>query len=126
MKYTIDKREHVAILSLQEENLNSLNAPSLKSELVILSNEGVPHLILDLSNTKYVDSSGLSAILAANRIWSATNGVFVLTGIQHPSVRKLVEISRLQSVITIVPAAEEGVHLIQQAIAAADEEDAEA
>lgn len=122
MKYTIDKQEHVAILSLQEENLNSLNAPSLKSELVILSNEGVPHLILDLSATKYVDSSGLSAILAANRIWSATGGVFVLTGVVNPSVKKLVEISRLQSVIAVVPTAEEGISLIHEAIRESEEE----
>lgn len=122
MKYTIDKQEHVAILSLQEENLNSLNAPSLKSELVILSNEGVPHLILDLSATKYVDSSGLSAILAANRIWSATGGVFVLTGVVNPSVKKLVEISRLQSVIAVVPTAEEGIALINEAIQESEEE----
>ena len=81
-------------------------APNLKSELVILSNEGVPNLILDLSDVKYVDSSGLSAILTANRLWK-TLGAFVLTGINHDTVRKLIEISRLDSVLTILPTLEE-------------------
>lgn len=94
------------MLYLQEENMNSVVAPNLKSELVILSNEGVPNLILDLSEVKYVDSSGLSAILTANRLWKNI-GSFVLTGIKHDTVRRLIEISRLDSMITILPTVEE-------------------
>ena len=101
MKYSIDKKENYTVLELQEENLNSLVAPNLKSELVILSNEGIANLILDLSKVKYVDSSGLSAILTANRLWKSL-GAFVLTGIVHDPVRKLIEISRLDSVLTII------------------------
>ncbi len=106
MKYSIDKQEKYAVLYLQEENLNSVVSPNLKSELVILSNEGIPSLILDLSDVKYVDSSGLSAILTANRLWKNI-GTFVLTGVRHDTVRKLIEISRLDSVLTILPTLEE-------------------
>lgn len=106
MKYSIDKQERYAVLNLHDENLNSMVAPNLKSELVILSNEGVPNLILDLSDVKYVDSSGLSAILTGNRLWKNL-GLFVLTGIKHDTVRKLIEISRLDSVLTILPTLEE-------------------
>ncbi len=111
MKYSIDKKENYAVLELQEENLNSIVAPSLKSELVILSNEGIANLILDLSKVKYVDSSGLSAILTANRLWKSL-GTFVLTGIEHDPVRKLIEISRLDSVLTIVPTVAESVDFV--------------
>ena len=62
MKFTLDKQDKYSILSLDEENLNSLIAPDLKSEFVFLRNEGVRSLIFDLTNVKYVDSSGLSAI----------------------------------------------------------------
>jgi anti-anti-sigma factor len=111
MKYAIEKKEHYAVLTLQEENLNSVVAPHLKSELVILSNEGVPNLILDLSQVRYVDSSGLSAILTANRLWKNL-GTFVLTGVQHENVRKLIEISRLDSVLNILPTISESTDLI--------------
>ncbi len=111
MKYSIDKKENYAVMELQEENLNSTVAPNLKSELVILSNEGIANLILDLSQVKYVDSSGLSAILTANRLWKSL-GTFVLTGIEHAPVRKLIEISRLDSVLTIVPTVSESVDYI--------------
>jgi len=106
MKYSIEKKEKYTVLTLQEENLNSVVAPNLKSELVILSNEGIPNLVLDLNNVKYVDSSGLSAILTANRLWKNI-GSFVLTGITHDNVRKLIEISRLDSVLTILPTVSE-------------------
>lgn len=111
MKYSIDKQEHYAVFSLEEENLNSLIAPKLKSEFVILANEGIKNLIFDLSDVRYVDSSGLSAILTADRLWKSL-GSFILTGIEHPSVKKLIKISRLDSVLTIIPTVSESVDYI--------------
>lgn len=106
MKFTIDKREKLSIFKVLEENLNSLIAPNLKSEFIFLKNEGVRNLILDLSDVKYVDSSGLSAILTASRLWK-DNGSFVITGVVHSTVKKLIEISRLESILTIIPTLEE-------------------
>ncbi len=111
MKFVIDKQDKYSLLQLHEENLNSLIAPDLKSEFVFLCNEGVPNLILDLTNVKYVDSSGLSAILTANRLWQE-QGSFILTGITHPSVKKLIEISRLESIFKIIPTVEESIDYI--------------
>ena len=111
MKYSVDKQEHYTVFSLKEENLISTMAPELKSEFVILSNEGVQNLIFDLSAVKYVDSSGLSAILTGDRIWKKL-GTFILTGIEHPDVRKLIEISRLDTVLTIIPTVSESIDYI--------------
>ncbi len=111
MKYSIDKKEKYAVFSLEEENLNSVVAPSLKSEFVILANEGIENLIFDLGAVKFVDSSGLSAILTADRLWKSL-GSFILTGIEHPSVKKLIEISRLDTVLTIIPTIEESIDYI--------------
>jgi anti-sigma B factor antagonist len=111
MKYTVDKQERYTVFQIQEENVNSLVAPNLKSEFVILSNEGVNNLILDLSQVEYVDSSGLSAILTADRLWKRI-GSFILTGIEKPSVKKLIEISRLDTVLTIIPTVEESVEYV--------------
>jgi len=108
MKFSLDKNDKYSVFSLEEENLNSLLAPNLKSEFVFLRNEGVRNLIFDLTNVKYVDSSGLSAILTANRLWKGY-GTFILTGAQHAPVQKLIEISRLESILTIVPTVEESI-----------------
>ncbi|MEN0048292.1 MAG: STAS domain-containing protein [Bacteroidota bacterium] len=116
MKYTVNKQDRYTVFTLDEDNLNSLIAPDLKSEFVVLSNEGVENLILNLSNVEFVDSSGLSAILTANRLWKAI-GSFVLTGIDQPNVKKLIEISRLDSVLTIVPTVAESIdHIIMDSI----------
>ena len=111
MKFTLDKTDRYTIFKLDEENLNSILSPDLKSEFVLLSNEGVRNLILDLSDVKYVDSSGLSAILTANRLWK-DYGSFVLTGASNPAVKKLIEISRLESILTIIPTVSESIDYI--------------
>lgn len=106
MKFSVDKQKNCSILSLEEDNLNSLIAPGLKSEFVFLRNEGVKNLVLNLTDVQYVDSSGLSAILTANRLWK-DYGLFILTGVTHPTVKKLIEISRLETILTIIPTLQE-------------------
>ena len=96
---------------MDELKLDSILAPVVKSEFVIFRNEGVKNLILDLSGVKFVDSSGLSAILTANRLWKGF-GSFIITGVDHPSVKKLIEISRLDTVLTIIPTMQEATDYI--------------
>lgn len=111
MKFTIDKQERYTIFRPEEENLNSICAPQLKSEFVILANEGIQNLLLDLSSVRYIDSSGLSAILTARRLWTQL-GTFVVTGVEHSAVKRLVEISKVDSVLTILPTVSESVDYI--------------
>ena len=111
MKYSVDKQDRYTVFQLEEENLNSVVAPDLKSEIVILHNEGVNNLIFDLSKVKYVDSSGLSAILTADRLMK-TIGSFVLTSIEQAAVKKLFEISRLDSVLSMAPTKAEAVEYV--------------
>ncbi|MCB0632682.1 MAG: STAS domain-containing protein [Lewinella sp.] len=92
-------------------NLNSIIAPDFKSLLVTLSNEGINNLILDVSNVKFIDSSGLSAILTANRLWR-NSGNFVLVGAIHESVKKLFEISSLNTVVNIRRDVTDGIEFI--------------
>ncbi len=111
MKYTIDKKKNHVVFQLNEENLNSFISPDLKSEFIILRNEGVNNLIFDMSEVKYVDSSGLSSILTANRLWKG-QGNFILSGINYDPVKRLIEISRLDSILNIVPSNDDALELI--------------
>lgn len=108
MKYTIDKQEKYSLLRLHEEKLDSNVAPALKSELITLHAEGIRNIILDLAEVKYTDSSGLSALLVGNRILQEDGGVFVLATLSDHTL-KLIKISQLDSVLTIVPTVEEAV-----------------
>ena len=111
MKFSVDKTDRYTHFILNEENLNSTVAPQLKSELVIFRNEGVENFIFDLSNVKYIDSSGLSAILTAYRLWK-DGGTAVMTGVKSDMVRKLIEISRLDTILAIVPTLEESIDYV--------------
>lgn len=111
MKYTIDKQEKYSLLKLHEEKLDSSVAPNLKSELITLHAEGVRNIILDLSDVKYTDSSGLSALLVGNRIVQEDGGIFVLTCLSDHTM-KLIRISQLDSVLNILPTVEEGVDTV--------------
>lgn len=111
MKYSLDKREKYAIFKVQEEKVDSLISPDLKSQFIFLKNEGVDNLIVDMQEVDYIDSSGLSAILTANRLWK-DGGFFALTGIDNPNVKKIIEISRLDAILTIASDLEEAENLL--------------
>ena len=111
MKYTIDKKERYSILRLHEEKMDSHIAPNLKSELITLHAEGINNIILDLSEVKYTDSSGLSAMLVGNRILQEGGGMFILCSLSEHAT-KLIKISQLDSVLHILPTVEEAVDAI--------------
>jgi anti-anti-sigma factor len=108
MKYSIDKKEKFTILKLDESKLDTHLAPQLKSEFVTLHAEGVKNIILDLSDVKYTDSSGLSALLVGNRTIQQGGGVFVLSCLSE-HVMKLIKISQLDGVLNILPTVDEAV-----------------
>jgi anti-anti-sigma factor len=111
MKYTIDKQEKYCGLRLHEEKMDSSVAPGLKSQLITMHAEGVRNIILDLSEVKYTDSSGLSALLVGNRIFQEEGGIFILTNLSDHTL-KLIKISQLDSVLNILPSVEEGVDAV--------------
>jgi anti-anti-sigma factor len=110
MSFQIEKTDKYTVITLQAEKLDSNLAPALKSELVVLNTDGVKSIVIDLTNTRYCDSSGLSAILVANRLCKNSNGIFVLTGLQEP-VKKLISISQLDTILNITATLPEAAEL---------------
>lgn len=108
MKFLIDKQEKYTLITPEEEKLDSILSPQLKSEFVTLNSEGIRNIILDLSKVKYSDSSGLSAILVANRLCSGDEGILVLCCLTD-HVTKLIKISQLDTILTILPSVQEAI-----------------
>jgi anti-anti-sigma factor len=100
MNFETIQTNQEAVVITNVDKLDASNATELKSILVILNKNGVNKMVLDMNHTKYCDSSGLSAILTANRLCKDTNGEFALCGLQQ-TVKKLIEISQLDRVLTI-------------------------
>jgi anti-sigma B factor antagonist len=100
MNFEVTQEAHYAIVKTGVEKLDATNAPDLKAEFIGLNKQGINNIILDLSRTRYCDSSGLSAILTANRLCKDTNGIFVLCGLQT-AVAKMIGIAQLDKVLNI-------------------------
>jgi anti-sigma B factor antagonist len=111
MKFTIDKHEKYVLLKLNESKLNSLISPQLKSELILINTEGYRNVILDLSAVKYSDSSGLSSLLVGHRLCKNAEGSFIISCVNE-NILRLVTISQLENVLTLVPTVEEAIDLI--------------
>lgn len=111
MKIEISSEEKYTVLRPEAEKLDSSVSPLLKAEVVMLNGKGIKNLLIDLCDVKYIDSSGLSAILVANRLCKSMDGVLVLSGL-NDNVKKLIAISQLDGILTIVPTAGEGVEFI--------------
>ena len=111
MNFTINNKEKHYLVTCNIENLNSVVSSELKSEFLVVNKEGNKNIILDLSKAKYADSSGLSAVLLANRLCRDAGGTFVLTGLNE-HIKKLIEIAQLDRVLNITPTLNEAVDLV--------------
>ena len=73
MNFEIKKIDDVTIFRLNEKRLDTNISGLVKGEFTLLLKvEGNKKLIIDLSEVECCDSSGLSAILVANRILHST------------------------------------------------------
>ncbi len=100
MDFNIESKNNSTLIQVQTEKLDTHVAPALKSELVLVSGKGEKNIILDLGKCEYCDSSGLSAILVANRLCKNAGGTFVLCGL-NDAVERLITISQLDTVLNI-------------------------
>ena len=113
MDFEISKIADYTLIKVLNDRLDSNIAPDLKSELVVISTTGEKNIVLDVSNCEYCDSSGLSAILVANRLCEDAIGTFILTGLQ-PDVEQIIRISMLHTVLIITRTVDEAVHLLSE------------
>src|SRR5450759_1063596 len=113
MDFEITKLADYTLVKVLNDRLDTSNAPDLKSELVVINTKGEKNIILDVSSCDYCDSSGLSAILVANRLCEDAIGTFILTGLQ-PDVEQIIRISMLHTVLIITKTVGEAVNILNK------------
>ncbi|MDR0941191.1 MAG: STAS domain-containing protein [Bacteroidales bacterium] len=102
MSSKITKTDSYTIVEILSNKIDAQIAPTIKAELTEIAATNEKNIILDLSNCGYCDSSGLSAILLANRLCKNAGGTCVLCGLQH-TVERLLAISQLDSILIVAP-----------------------
>jgi anti-sigma B factor antagonist len=91
---TTDRNGNQAVLGVQGE-LDAYTAPGLEDHISTLLGDDVTDLVLDLSQTGFLDSSGLRALLTVHRRIEAIGGRLELRNASEPVLR-LLEITGLR------------------------------
>ncbi|PLX75856.1 MAG: anti-anti-sigma factor [Desulfuromonas sp.] len=101
------------LLTLNEERLDAHNSGDLKTQMLKLFEQGKNNLVVDMQAVRFVDSSGLGALVSGFKNASSRNGSLKLTGLQL-QVKSMFELTRLHRVFEIYNDAEEALGSFQQ------------
>lgn len=99
----------ITVFKLNEKRLDTNISGLLKGEFTLLLKvEGTNKLIIDLGEVESCDSSGLSALLVANRTLNSTNGSIRLVA-PSEKVLTLIKITQLDRVLHVCDTVEEAI-----------------
>jgi len=89
----------LALSNLPE--LNATNSNAFRDDARAALKEGLTLIDVDLSQTRFVDSSGLGALIALHKTMSARGGSLRILN-PAPNVLQILELTRLHRVFEIV------------------------
>ena len=102
MNLNIETRNEVIIIYVKEERLDAHNSGDLKSEMQRLFEEGKKNILVDLHDVRFIDSSGLGALVSGFKNAISNQGNLKLSSLQ-PQVKSMFELTRLHRVFEIFP-----------------------
>ena len=79
---SVAREDDAAVLGVRGE-LDAYSSPQLESQISEIINSGTRDVVLDLSNTRFLDSSGLRAILSAQQLLQEKEGKLRLRGTER-------------------------------------------
>jgi anti-sigma B factor antagonist len=100
MHIDVKKNGTATILKIKERKLDATVSPDLKGEFLVLCKPSLKELVIDLTDVEFCDSSGLSALLIAERKMRENGGSVKLAGVQK-KVMSLIKISHLDRAFQI-------------------------
>lgn len=106
MQLKINEKEETVIITVDEERMDAHNSGNLKERMLQLLDEGKCQLVIDLAAVRFIDSSGLGALVSGFKNASARDGSLKLCCLQ-PQVRSMFELTRLHRVFEIFTTLEE-------------------
>ncbi len=107
MNFETKRIGDITIFKLNEKRLDTNISGLVKGEFTLLLKvQGVNKLIIDLSEVETCDSSGLSALLVANRILQSGDGHIYLAA-PSEKVHSLIKITQLDRVLPVCDTVDE-------------------
>jgi anti-sigma B factor antagonist len=111
MNLTPEKIGDVTVVVVPGEQLDASNAKEFKRDMAPLL-EPCRRVIFDLAELRFVDSSGLGAILSSLRQLNANGGDLKLCGMSKP-VRALFELVRMHKIFEIHETRDDAIRAFQ-------------
>lgn len=111
MELSIEVTRDVAIATLFVEELDASNTGEFKQHMAPVLGEHLK-VVIDLAHVRFIDSSGLGAMLSCLRQLSSRGGDLKLCSMSKP-VRAAFELVRLHRVLDIYPSRTEAVQAFQ-------------
>ena len=116
MNISSNRHGNVDVIKLPQR-LVMANAPAVRKELLEMIANDQHHLVLDLGNVSFVDSSGLSVLVSALKAADRVSGSVVLLNLTD-DVRALVELTRMHEVFQIFADQQAAIEQLNQGVAA--------
>lgn len=107
MNMSEERQGDILILRVGEARLDAAKAPALREELLRQIEAGHSQIVLDLSTTEFMDSSGLGALVSAvKRLGS--RGTLAIAGADG-AVARLFSLTRMDRVFALHPSVDAAV-----------------
>ncbi len=97
MNLTIEHRNEVTIIKVNENKINSENSSELKAKFLIEAQPNLKAFLIDITQVESIDSSGFGAFLLADRQLRDKNIPTIIIG-ANSDILKLFEILKLDRV----------------------------
>jgi anti-sigma B factor antagonist len=108
MNLKLEDNGTVVLVVVKEERLDAHNSDHLKQELSRLFEEGKQRIVVDLKEVRFIDSSGLGALVSGFKNASARQATLKLSSLQN-QVKSMFELTRLHRVFDIYPTVDEAI-----------------
>jgi anti-sigma B factor antagonist len=106
MNINFMKKNNVSIISIREERVDAHNSDALKDKLKSIFEAGGKNILVDLRDVRFIDSSGLGALVSGYKNAISHQGTLKLAGLQT-QVQSMFELTRLHRVFDIYPTTED-------------------
>lgn len=96
MQSIVEQRDNVIIFTLKNERVEGDISSQLKAKMLILAQPDIEALIIDMTDVASIDSSGIGALLLANRQLKDHDIPVILCGVNN-FIHSLMQITRIDS-----------------------------
>lgn len=114
MNIETKKNGRLICVKLLSQNIDATVSNEFKGRMNDLIQQGNNFFILNLSQVKFIDSSGLGALISILKTLTLNNGDIVLCELNGP-VQSLLKITRMENIFKICPNEEEGTQFLTNA-----------